>query len=239
MNTLLDHISEDIRKKLDTIRSAVDQRTASGHSPGAEMPMGTTCRSDRVLWMLNHWLLDDEQKQTLILDSGSLFYLYAASYLGDIGVCDKNEGQTPSNLHEDRQSYRRSARDISASYVISRWSELGIVNAQQAQTLAAVCLASVDGPFHESEPLAGLPSDPDGTASNLALVAAGIHLACALDLKSDATLNHLRDLMAAGDQRRGAALSSCFDVREMGAHPISPERSRLKSFVVIRNSTVP
>ena len=139
MKTLLDKIPEDIRKKLDTIRSAIDQQTASGQTRREEMPTGTTCPSDRVLWMLNHWLLDDEQKQILILDSGSLFYLYAASYLCDSGLWNKNEGETPSNPHEDRQPYRRPTGDPIAAYVLSQWPELGIANAEQAQTLAAVC----------------------------------------------------------------------------------------------------
>jgi len=228
MKTLLDKIPEDIRKKLDTIRSAMDQQTASGQKRREEMPTKTTCPSDRVLWMLNHWLLDDEQKQILILDSGSLFYLYAASYLCDSGLWNKNESETLSIPHEDSHPYGRSAGNPAATYVLSQWPELGIANAEQAQTLAAVWQASVDGPFHESAILAGLPADPDGTASNLALVAAGIHLSRALDLESDAALSQLRDLMVASGQSRCAALSSCFDVRDMGAHPYFPGTIQVK-----------
>jgi len=228
MKTLWDQIPEGVRKKLDTIRSAVDLRIASAQNRREEMPTDTTCRSDRVLRMLNHWLLDDEQKQMLILDSGSLFYLYAASYLCDIGLSDRNEGEMPETPHEDRQPYRLSAENHIAADVSSQWSRLGIINAQQARTLAAVCLASVCGPFHESAPLAGLPSDPDCTASNLALVAAGIHLARALDLKSSAALDHLRDLVVAGGPGRWAALSSSFDVRAVGAHPYFPGTIQVK-----------
>jgi hypothetical protein len=228
MKTLLDHMPEDIRKKLDAIRSAIDQRTASGPKRPEEIPTGSTCQSDRVLWMLNHWLLDDEQKQVLILDSGSLFYLYAASYLCDRGLWDKKGSETPSTPYADGRPYRCSAGDPTAMCVLSQWPELGITDANQAQTLAAVWLASVCGPLHEAAPLASTPSDPDASASNLALVAAGIHLARSLDLKSDATLNHLRDLVVADRQSHCAPLSSCFDVREIGAHPYFPGTIQVK-----------
>ncbi len=70
-----------LRSTLERIRLATEQKKSYGKSDHEVDSTGAPHRGDRILSMLNEWLLDDEQKHALRRETQDLFYLYAAAYL--------------------------------------------------------------------------------------------------------------------------------------------------------------
>ena len=201
MDTSMPKLPAEHRSTLERIRLATEQKKRCGKSDHEIDSAGAPHRGDRILSTLNEWLLDDEQKQTLALEAQNLFYLYAAAYLCGAGLVEEVQKQ---------------------------WPVLGIASQHQAEILAGVCRAAVGESFEDPGLRADDPADDVESTLNLPLIVAGIHLARALDLKTGATLQRVRDFMTTGRQISDAALSSAFDVRAMGAHPFFPGTIQVK-----------
>lgn len=232
MGALRDQLPQDDQRRLETIRRAVKKGAASpGPGPGLASD-GVKPRSERLLGMLNHWLLDDEQKQILSLTATPIFYLYATVYLGDLEAFNGEQGPGqdepsapppgagPAHLPPDTQT--------TPAAITGAWPQLGIATSEQAQILGDLHRAALTGAFYDDESPAAASADLLSGDQNLTLVAAGIHLARALDLKAPENLQRLVALLPGPSTLDATTLSAGFDVVDMGAHPFAPGTIRVR-----------
>ena len=217
MATLIDHLPDDLRTTLASIRSAVRNESHTGNNPSDE-----TSRVERIIAMLNGWLLDEEQKQMLARSAWSIFYLYAAVYLGPWCDGTPDSDRPRSETESDAIRLSPSAPIRWKDFLHHRITEASILDAHQVETLAAIGLASYGDTCKVPTPWPLEPVTNAPTADNLALIAAGIHLAQALDLKAPPALERLRAAMTNRTQYDLITLGTRFDVHHMGAHPYFP-----------------
>ena len=201
MDTSMPKLSAELGSTLEQIRLATEQKNRCVKSDHEIEAAGVPRRGDWILSTLNEWLLDDEQKQTLALEAGNLFYQHAAAYLCGAGLVEEVQKQ---------------------------WPALGIASQHQAGTLAGVCRAAMGESFETSELWADDLADDIESNLNLPLIAAGIQLTRALDLKSKTTLHLIRCFIPDGRSDRPSSLSTRFDVLAMGAHPFFPGTIQVK-----------
>ena len=171
MDAIADKLESDLKANLTAIRSAL------GNLPQiqARSPVDLVEQGNRRIDCFESWLLDDEQIQMLSLQPRHLFILYAAAYLGDIGL---TEGNGPAGTDAYRTLYTRSAELIRTN-----WQNLGITDASLAEIIARVCLLAGNGDSSSRSAII-----IDGQAVNVSLLAACLQLATALDLTAPPTL---------------------------------------------------
>jgi len=211
MDAMADKIESDLKADLRAIRTAVgDLPQIQARSPIDLVEQGT-----RMIDCFENWLLDDEQTQILSMQTRHLFVLYAAAYLGDIGLTD---GNGTVSADDSELIYTRSAELIRTD-----WHNLGIAGANLADIIARVCLqAGSDG---GSNP-AGVATD--GAVPNVPLLAACLQLARALDLKATATIAHIYQHLPQKGRFAPDELIDFFSVTTVGPHPYLNGTIRLK-----------
>jgi hypothetical protein len=217
-----------LRSTLERIRLATEQKKSYGKSDHEVDSTGAPHRGDRILSMLNEWLLDDEQKHALRRETEDLFYLYAAAYLCGSGLVEEVYGELSSAPFDDGRSYLRSTGNTIQASIRKQWAALGIASQHQAEILAGVCRAAVGERFEKSDLWVDDPADDIESKLNLPLIVAGIQLALALDLKSKTTLHLIRRFIPDGRSYDPSNLSTGFAVLAMGAHPFFPGTIQIK-----------
>jgi hypothetical protein len=167
-----------------------------------------------------HWLLDDEQKQTLSMHPADKFILYASSYLCDIGLTD---GQGLSLLAKDsiddrvRTAFKQSLSIRSCQLIRDSWQNLGLPERAFASIITRVCLQADYG--GSLTPAESEPAVTDGTGVNTNLLSACLQLGRAIDLKSPATILQIISCMPEDNRISPSRLGAYFSVADAGAHP--------------------
>jgi hypothetical protein len=227
---LLDLIPQDIQGALERIRSATAQWVLSGQPGSGTARPDPVGAGDRVVQMLTGWLLDDEQKAVLTSDERSLYYLQAAAWLIHLDGCQETDLDAPSVAPIIRRSQGATSGAGAAAIIRKHWPQLGIGNDYEARLLSAICRAALQDPFSHPEALAALENGKiwEGGTGHSSLVAAGIHLAHALDLKHPASLGRLLGFLTHEPPQAAEALCAGFDVIALGAHPYLAGTLRIK-----------
>ncbi len=168
---------------------------------------------DRVISMLESWLLDEEQKRDLMANSWDIFFLYAAAYgldyRGDANAHPGHGNEATGAVAKDGR-----APDTGAA----RWSSNGIADNRQAEIISLISNAQMpSGAWNEAVP--PVVSYRNGVHIHVQFIAACLHLAAAFILDAPAIreqiLSHLRQINNSGGKR----LRQCFSVTSVGSHP--------------------
>jgi hypothetical protein len=211
MDAIAGKLESDLKANLTAIRSAVEDLLQSQK----HNPLDLVERGNRMIDCFEIWLLDDEQTQILNMQPRHLFILYAAAYLGDIGLVD---GNGAPRVGGSESLYTRSAELIR-----TEWHKLGIADAHLADAIARVCLQA--GSDDGSNPSAVAI---DGLALNVPLLAACLQLARALDLTAATTLSQIYSRLQKKDRFAPDRLTEYFSVADVGPHPYLNGTIRLK-----------
>jgi hypothetical protein len=138
--------------------------------------------ADRAIDILNNWLLDDEQKQYLINNNWTLFFLYASIYLYNIGLTSPPVLET-SNLRAKSRKELLELRSQRGKLVLENfWRELGIEDASQASIIAILCLAQQDISIEDTRIKRRIPYRQTGQNINLQFIIGCLKLLYELDL---------------------------------------------------------
>jgi hypothetical protein len=220
MDTKTDELSKEFDAGLAAIRLAVGKLSGARLPWDAESPFNLVDQGDRMVRCYEHWLLDDEQKQTLSMHPADKFILYASSYLCDIGLTD---GQGLSLLAKDsiddrvRTAFKQSLSIRSCQLIRDSWQNLGLPERAFASIITRVCLQADDG--GSLTPAESEPAVTDGTGVNTNLLSACLQLGRAIDLKSPATILQIISCMPEDNRISPSRLGAYFSVADAGAHP--------------------
>ncbi len=217
MDMLTQPFDDDMKAELETLRQSVRHIAIDAQKPGLPRPTTLVAQADRILQRLAHWLLDDEQKQALSDHPWQAFFLHAAACLCDIGLMDG------SGVSADSRMARRSH-----DWIQRNWQALRIKDAQRAGILARVCLQMQDESDLDPAPVASGSTHFAGTLINTTLIAACVHLARALELKSPATVMAIAAHLPGDSNGSSATWMEAFDADGVGPHPYLPATIRVK-----------
>ncbi len=216
MNTMREQLPDTWKKDLDGLLSSVKRFSEKNRKVSDAGPAGFFASLEQRLSAIEHWLLDDEQKQALAAEPADVLTLYAAAALCDI-VSGDGFGCAP-----DGEVRNGPAHADPVSWALRRISSAGEASGEwnwpEAEAVARVCLIS-DGEFRgEIDPPA--PSAKRG--GNLPLISAAIRLSRELDLDPAAAAKRLEPYMAPGETMDPARLAGQFDLLSSGPHPSFP-----------------
>ena len=201
MTRLTEGLSADLKADLAAIRSAVRRLYAP---PVPANPAGGTDPLDageRILALLDRWLLDAEQQQMLRQNPGDIFFLQAAAALCPIG------GNSPGP----------------GNPILARWRDLGIRDAATAEIITAICCSAGVG----ESAMDGKGGSTGDARVNAPLVSAAIRLARALDLQDDETAREVIGFMSEEIAMTSEGVRESFTVADAGPHPYFPGTIRL------------
>jgi hypothetical protein len=218
----MDEPGNDFEAAVAAIRLAVGKQTGARWPRDAERPVDLVDQGDRMVRHYEGWLLDEEQKQTLDMQPGGRFLLYASSYLCDIGLAGAlGIPPLPEGLKDDRaQAFDpRSLSTRSCQLIRDDCQGLGLPDKASAGVITRVCLqaAAADGD-HCTPAEPGAAAACDATV-NVPLLAACLRLSRAIDLKSPAAILRITSFLPGGSRISPAGLDACFRVVDAGAHP--------------------
>jgi len=201
-----DLLNDSQKKDLSTIRDRI-------FSSGLELK--ETRPGDRVIEILESWLMDDEQKQNLEANAWDIFFLYAAASL--LNLENANAADNPAAAAPPENTVGTPRPPEPAKALLA---SLDIENSDLTEILELI----VKG-FLASNTLADeLPPRVlyDGANFiNIQFLAACLQLAMGLNLAAPETLNRLRNLLppAAAAVNQDSALDQRFTVVSTGVHP--------------------
>ncbi len=181
-------------------------------NPGGQEPFETAV--SRVIEILESWLLDDEQKQSLKTSIWDIFFLYAGASLlvgskSDCGNCpsgDPNPDESDDDSHGPRPIIAaRSSAEAAGE------NQSKILDMIRAGVLAADSMA-------EQIPPGVYYGDNDSV--NVQFLAACLRLALGFDFTASGTLEQIRSLLpSASEPGIHSSLDRQFDVNSAGPHP--------------------
>ena len=176
MNTKTAKPSNKLEVDLAAIRLAVGKLTGVRRPWDAESPVDWVDQGDRMVGCYENWLLDDEQKQMLIVQPGDMFILWASSYLCDIGLTDGERLPPRAKDFKDHRAwafFNQSLSTRSCRLIRDSWQDLGVPDRTFVGIIARVCLqagAADSGNFTTAESEAavidgrrGKPADVSGS----------------------------------------------------------------------------
>jgi hypothetical protein len=220
MNSILNKFDKDLRADLTAIRSMIGKRTDARLPWNAQAPVDLIDQGNRMLDCFENWLLDDEQMQILRMQPRHLFILYAAAYLGDIGLTDGAGLSTAS--------FSESLNSRSGKLIRTNWQDLGIADATLADIIARVCLQAGNDDGANLAAAESKAAVIEGAAVNLPLLAACLQIGRALDLTSAATILEIYTHLPEKDRFSPDQLEHYFSVSDVGPHPYLNGTIRLK-----------
>jgi len=217
MEMLTQSLDDDLKAEIETLRESVRRMAIDTPIPGLPRPMTPIVQADRILQRLAHWLLDDEQRQVMIDHPWQAYFLNAAACLCDIGLMDGRSVSADSNM-------ARRSHD----WIQLNWQALGIKDAQRAGIMALICLQIKAAGDRDPARVGPGPVRFAGTRINTDLIAACIHLASALDLKSPATFMAIAARLPGSSSGLSTTWMDAFEVDGAGPHPYLPATIRVK-----------
>ncbi len=200
MTPLIDRIPGPLIVELDAIRSSLRHQ-------------GIEIQSDAIFQRLDHWLLDEEQRDALARGPLDLFYLAAAVSLWDAGI--DGSGGPPGEAGP--RDIRRVAADAHHR-ILADWPLFGIRDRNRADTLAHILLAVGDIDRLDRPPG---ESVANANAINIPLIAGAIRLSAALELS-------VADLLCRVDGLDVDALDGAYSVEGEGPHPHVAGAARIR-----------
>ena len=217
MDMLNQPFDDDMKAELETLRQSIRRIAIDAPTLGLPRPTTLVAQADRILQRLANWLLDDEQKQAVCDHPWQAFFLHAAACLCDIGLMDG------SGVSADSSVARRSH-----DWIQRNWPMLGIKDAERAGIMALICLQMQDVSDLDPAPAGSGPAHFAGTRINTHLIAACVHLARALDLKSPAPFLAILAYQPGDSHAPSASWMEAFDVDGVGPHPYLSATIRVK-----------
>ena len=168
---------------------------------------------DSLINILETWLLDDEQKQSLAAGTWNIFFLYATAYLLTFdGLTDNgNPWQKSSGLNSDR-----SAR--LTDYLGTDPAALGIADTRQAEIIEKI----LEGYISADRMGEAIPPHLEyssGQKIYIQSLAAGLRLAMGFNLSAPASTQQLMSLLPPGADINATKLIGLFTVESIGSHP--------------------
>jgi len=217
MDMFTQPFDDDMKAELETLRQSICRIAITAPMLGLPRPMRLVAQADRILQRLAHWLLDNEQKQVMGDHPWQTYFLHAAACLCDIGLMDG------SGVSADSSVAQRSH-----DWIQGNWQALGIKDAERAGIMALICLQMQDVSDLGPAPAGSGPAHVAGTRINTHLIAACVHLARALDLKSPATFMAITAHQPGDPQAASETWMDAFEVDDVGPHPYLPATIRIK-----------
>ena len=222
MDTKMGRLSDELKENLAAIRSAVGKLSGSRRSWDAKRAVDLVAQGDRMVRCYEDWLLDDEQKQVLNLQSLDMFILQASSYLCDIGLADDKGLPLPKKGIKDvrtRTFFNPPPAIRSFQLIRDRWRNLGIPDRKFAGIIAQVCRQAGAADSNIFETAESQAAVIDGAAVNLPLLVACLQLGKAFDLTSHDTILQINSHMPRVNRISPDKLEAYFKVADAGAHP--------------------
>lgn len=233
MKTLAESLPAQLKADLAGIRSAVQALNDSGvrmscppsdrGDPGEE--------GDRILTLLESWLLDEEQKQMLRLNPWDIFFLYASAYVCHIGR--DGVGGVPKAVHTPAEEVDSEVDPPNQSGrvcgpILDRWRGLGIRDGGMAGIISKICRSA--GISHAGNPsvLDAAEYRTGDAVVNASLLSAAITLAIALDPGSEVTTREIIAFMPVEGDMTPEQFGGFFTVMDVGPHPYFPGTIRMK-----------
>jgi hypothetical protein len=208
MNMLTQPFDVDMMAELETLRQSVRCIATDGRNRGLSWPLALVAQADRIMQRLTDWLLDDEQTQVMDDYPWQTYFLHAAACLCDIGLMDGRG--VPAGSSIARRSHE---------WILDNWQAIEIKNADRAGIMALICRQMQEVSDHDPAPVDPGPTHFAGTLINTNLIAACIHLARSLELKSPATLTAITAHLPGEPIVSPATWMDAFDVDGVGPHP--------------------
>jgi len=160
-------------------------------------------RGRRILDLLDGWLLDDEQREVLGLNPWNIYFLQAAAY-----------------LYEPRAN--------SADSILKQWPPQALNDEAGAGILARICYLAAGGNGDVSE-INGAEKQVYAKAPvNIALLAAAIQLAVALDLEHPDTARTIAALQPPEERMSCDQFCEQYTVVSVGPHAYAPGTIQVK-----------
>ena len=206
-----DHLDSSQKKSLGALKAAIGALCGPMGSTG----QGQIANQDPtpVIDILVTWLLDDEQKQSLLASSWDIFFLYAAACLlmieglpDDCRPWQKDSGSNPGDPGDLIDLLRNDP------------SALGVVDAQQAKIMGKILKGYLAANSLE-EAVPPLVSNPGGEQVHIQFLAAGLRLAMDFNLSAPTVTRQLISLLPPGADVNDTELPGLYTVDFIGAHP--------------------
>ena len=189
--------------------TAIKSRVLSSGQVSGDAKIG-----DRVIHILDSWLLDDEQKQNLRSNPWDIFFLFAVSNLLNFNGM-KQTHNSGRNVPSKNSAATISTHD-SKNIV---WPSLGKDNVHQTEILELIGKGYVASNTMADEIPPRVQYDGENFV-NIQFLAACLRLAMGFNLAAPDTLAHLADLLPpAAMFNKEPALDRHFTVISTGAHP--------------------
>ena len=195
MTALLNALTDEQTQDIERLRAALD-------------PVSAEMQGDRILDTLGDWLLDDEQKLFLSLNTWDLFFLCASAFVFET---PDETGLLPATDRIDKKKHLH-----------------GIADKDQARIIARICSLIRTDPAGLN-----LSDDPGtrmykGAAINTSLLAGAIRLASQLDLSHPPAAQAIAQAPAVGNPVDGKRFCQYFTVMSTGPHPFLPGTIRAR-----------
>jgi len=203
--SLYNRLNDSQKKDLSTIR---DRMFSSG------LELIETRPGDRVMEILESWLMDDEQKQNLAANAWDIFFLYAAASLLNLKNADGTDNPAavapPENISETPR-LPEPAKTL--------WASLDIENPDQTEILELIVKGFLASNTLADEIPPRVRYDGENFI-NIQFLAACLRLAMGFNLVAPETLDRLQNLLPpAAAVKQDPALEQRFTVVSTGVHP--------------------
>ena len=209
--SLFDQLNDAQKTCLQSLREAIDCDKGTGQP--AESGQGPAATVDVLIGILETWLLDEEQKQSLTANPWDIFFLFAAADL-------LNYSQAPDIIQPGLMPYSQSPADPD-----SLWND--VVPSEPGLGIGAQELAHIIGMIHKGyfagEDMGNAVAPAFACGSDVQVhiqfLAAGLRLAMGFNLTAPAALKQLAGLLPPVADIDAAKLLELFTVDAIGDHP--------------------
>lgn len=227
----------DLNTELESIRVSIQHLTTI-RSDGTNLEaVDFISQGDLFLGQLDDWLLDDEQKQVLNQSEWAAFFLAAAAYLCDIGLCDTeltdgdvnpNAQHTTDQTKSNDRATPKNLGQQSHDFIRRQWKDLGVADAAKAEIIAEIALRMnpLDNPESKAQGLQNVTFA--NTPIDVTLIAGYLRLSKALALKTVTTSREIHALLPQQNNVLEEKPDKYFDVGRVGPHPFFPATIRVK-----------
>ncbi len=168
---------------------------------------------DRIIDILEAWLLDEEQKRDLMANSWDIFYLYAAAY----DLNRYREGNAETGLGGETRGEVENGRQSSEMRPAAGSSDRQI-DRRQAEIISLIVAGQMaEDSISETLP----PTVPyrNGIRVHVQFIAACLRLAAAFILNASTVKEQILCLLPPIANVNRRRLAECFEVMSVGPHP--------------------
>jgi hypothetical protein len=224
MNNFCDLLPPDVKARIEQLRHAIAGLALNDAPVDEDKPSTLIQRCEKHIGMLESWLLDTEQQQTLGRNPLNIFWLHAGAYMAELVAVSYNRHHLDTNSFIEE--YKSSPfQEIDAGSV--SWTgltELGFKTPKDVAVAEAICRAAASSASAD---------DDDEVAKvdrslSLPLLVGGLRLARALDLSDGPARRAIFRLLPEGVDLFEEKLSNYFDIVATGPHRHFPGTIRVK-----------